>query len=325
MNILVTGGAGYIGSVTVEELLREGERVIVYDSLVRGHRAAVDPRATFVQGDLSDIGQLEEAFERHEVEAVIHFAAYIEAGESMEKPALYFSNNVANTIRLLGVALAKGAKRFVFSSSAAVYGEPQGVPIEESAPTRPINPYGEAKAMVERVLGWLEKAHGLRYASLRYFNAAGASERYGEDHRPESHLIPLALQVALGKRDSLEIYGSDYPTRDGTCVRDYIHVVDLARAHILALRALEDKSVIYNLGNGQGFTVKEVIERAREVTGHPIPSIEGPRRPGDPVALVASAEKIKRELGWEPCFPHLEAIIESAWRWHRSHPEGYGE
>jgi len=325
VRILVTGGAGYIGSIVAQELIRAGHEVVVFDSLVRGHRSAVPEEATFVHGDLLDRVALARVFEEYDFSAVMHFAALIESGESMEKPALYLRNNVVGSLNLLEAALTGGVERFVLSSTADVYGLPVRERIVESDPLQPINPYGESKLLVERMLAWFEKIHGLRYASLRYFNAAGGTQERGEDHRPESHLIPRVLQVALGQREHLEIYGTDYPTPDGTCIRDYIHVLDLAQAHILALEALKEGSRIYNLGNGHGYSVKEVIETARRVTGHPIPTVERPRRPGDAPIKVASAEKIKRELGWQPRHPDLESIIESAWRWHQANPQGYPE
>ncbi len=324
MNILVAGGAGYIGSVVVAELVRAGHHVIVYDSLVKGYRAALDPAATFVHGDLADRPALDRLFATYPVDAAMHFAAFIEAGESMQAPARYFRNNVANTLTLLEAMLAHHVPKFVFSSSAGVYGDPGHVPIVETDPLNPVNVYGETKLFVERMLAWFQRIHGLRYASLRYFNAAGATERLGESHRPETHLIPLVLQVALGQREHIAIYGTDYPTPDGTCIRDYIHVTDLARAHVLALEALaEHEQLVYNLGNGQGFSVREVIEVCRRVTGRPIPAVEAPRRPGDPPRLVASSERIRRELGWAPRIPDLEEIVASAWAWHQAHPAGY--
>lgn len=323
MRILVTGGAGYIGSIVVQELIGAGHEVVVFDSLVRGHRSAVPKEATFVYGDLLDQEALSRLFEEHDFFAVMHFAALIESGESMEKPALYLRNNVVGSLNLLEAAVTRGVERFVLSSTADVYGVPVREQIVESDPLEPINPYGESKLLVERMLAWFERVHGLRYASLRYFNAAGATPQRGEDHRPESHLIPRVLQVALGQRDHLEIYGTDYPTPDGTCIRDYIHVLDLAQAHILALEALEEGCRIYNLGNGHGYSVKEVIKTARQVTGHPISTVERPRRPGDAPIKVASAEKIERELGWQPRYPDLESIIESAWQWHQANPQGY--
>jgi len=325
MNIFVTGGAGYIGSIVAQELIQAGHEVVVFDSLIRGHRSALPQEATFVRGDLLDREALTRLFEEHDFSAVMHFAALIESGESMEKPALYLRNNVMGSLNLLEAAITRGVERFVLSSTADVYGVPVRERIVESDPLRPINPYGESKLLVERMLTWFESIHGLRYATLRYFNAAGATPQRGEDHRPESHLIPRVLQVALGQRDHLEIYGTDYATPDGTCIRDYIHVLDLAQAHILALEALEERSRIYNLGNGHGYSVKEVIETARRVTGHPIPAVERPRRPGDAPIKVASAEKIEGDLGWQPRYPDLESIIESAWRWHQANPKGYPE
>jgi UDP-glucose 4-epimerase len=325
MKILVTGGAGYIGSIVVEELVKAGEIVIVYDNLSQGHRAAVHPEAIFIEGDLADKGKLEAAFREHGIEAVMHFASNTLVGESMREPFKYIGENVINGINLLQATVKSGVRRFILSSTANLFSEPKRIPIEEEEQISPGSPYGESKFILERILGWLDRIYGLRYASLRYFNAAGASENYGEDHDPETHLIPRVLQVALGQRDYIEIYGDDYPTRDGTCVRDYIHVVDLAQAHILALKALDRGSCVYNIGNGLGFTVLEVIEVARDVTGHPIPAVFGPRRPGDPAVLVASSKKIKRELGWRPRYPDLRTIIESAWDWHKRHPRGYEE
>jgi len=327
VNILVTGGAGYIGSVVTEELVKQGDRVTVFDNLYYGHRAAVHPEAIFVEGDLADRAAVESLFDTYDVEAVMHFASYTLVGESMEQPFKYIGDNVINGLNLLQEAVAHGVRRFILSSSASLFGDPERVPIGEGERIIPGSPYGESKHILERILYWLDHIYGFRYAALRYFNAAGASpsgER-GEDHDPETHLIPRVLQVALGQRDKIGIYGDDYPTRDGTCIRDYIHVTDLAQAHILALRALDEGSRAYNLGNGQGFTVKEVIEMCREVTGHPIPAEVGPRRPGDPAVLVASSEKIRRELGWEPQYPGLRTIVEHAWEWHRTHPHGYGD
>jgi len=324
LKVLVTGGAGYIGSVVTAELLSAGHAVVVYDNLSHGHREAVSPDAIFVQGEVSDRDALSSVIRRHSVDAVMHFAALIEAGESMVFPERFFRNNSADTLTLLECMLQHGVKRLVFSSTAAVYGDPENVPIREEDSLRPTNVYGESKLIVERMLAWFQRIHALRYASLRYFNAAGATEALGEAHHPESHLIPLVLQVALGKRDSISVFGTDYPTRDGTCVRDYIHVFDLARAHLLALEALDDNSqLIYNLGNGRGFTVREVIDVARQVTGHKIPAEPAQRRPGDTAVLVASSEKITRELGWEPRYPDLHSIVESAWKWHQAHPNGY--
>jgi UDP-glucose 4-epimerase len=327
MNVLVTGGAGYIGSVVAAELLKAGHRVLVYDDLSRGHRRAAPKGAELIIADTADRAALDRAFMTHPVDAVMHFAALIEAGESMKNPAAFFRNNTANALTLLEATLAHGVKKFVFSSTAALFGNPERSPIEDDDPLRPTNVYGETKLMVERMLAWFNSVHGLRYASLRYFNAAGAmSADHGEDHQPESHLIPLVLKVALGQIEHVNILGADYPTPDGTCVRDYIHVLDLASAHLLALDALEHRDrLIYNLGNGQGFSVREVIEVARKVTGRPIPVVESPRRPGDPAILIASAARIRRELNWRPQFPDLETIVASAWRWHQAHPHGYGD
>ena len=325
MNILVTGGAGYIGSVATEELVKAGHQVVVYDSLLYGHRGAVHPRAIFEQGDLADKARLAEVFDGHTIDAVMHFAAHSVVPFSMRDPLPFVRDNVGNAINLLEVMASHDVKRFILSSTANVYGEPERVPIQEDDRLAPSSPYGESKLMIERMLHWCEVRYGLRYATLRYFNAAGASEQYGEDHEPETHLIPLVLKVALGLKDHLDIYGDDYSTRDGTCVRDYIHVVDLAQAHVLALDALDESSRVYNLGNGQGFTVQEVIATVREVTGHPIPARITPRRPGDPATLVASSSKIRRELGCEPRYPDVADIIESAWRWTRTHPNGYAQ
>jgi UDP-glucose 4-epimerase len=324
MNVLVTGGAGYVGSVVTAELLRAGHRVTVYDNLSHGKRKAIPQEADLVVGDVADREALSHAFRTRVPDAVLHFAALIEAGESMKVPERYFRNNTATTLTLLETMLEQGVKKFVFSSTAALYGNPERTPIEETDPLRPTNAYGESKLLVERMLDWFHRIHGLHYASLRYFNAAGAMPDRGEDHRPESHLIPLVLKVALGQRESIAIYGSDYPTPDGTCVRDYIHVLDLAAAHILALEALSDRGqLIYNLGNGQGFSVREVIDVARRVTGHAIPAVESERRPGDPAVLVASSQKAQEELGWRPQYADLESILRSAWDWHSAHPQGY--
>jgi UDP-glucose 4-epimerase len=324
VRVLVTGGAGYIGSVVGSELLRAGHEVVVYDNLSRGKRAAVPRGADLEVGDVADAGRLSQVLQAHRPEAVMHFAALIEAGESMQVPERYFRNNSANTLTLLECLLQHGPKRLVFSSTAALYGDPERIPIEETDPLRPTNAYGESKLLVEQMLAWLHRAHGLRYASLRYFNAAGAAGELGEDHRPESHLIPITLQVALGKRDKLSIYGTDYATPDGTCVRDYIHVLDLAQAHLLALDALGSRDkLIFNLGNGHGFSVREVVEVAHKVTGRPIAAVETARRPGDPAVLVASSKRIQQELGWKPQHPELEDIVRSAWTWHQRHPEGY--
>jgi len=324
LKVLVTGGAGYIGSVVVAELLRAGHEPVVYDNLAKGHREAVPAHVPFLRGDIADHATVTHAIRDHDIEAVMHFAAFIEAGESMKSPERFFRNNTASTLSLLEALLENGVRRFVFSSTAALYGDPEHVPIRETDRLKPTNAYGESKLLVEQMLAWFHRIHGLHYASLRYFNAAGAAGHLGEAHQPESHLIPLILQVALGKRDAINIYGTDYPTKDGTCVRDYIHVVDLADAHILALNALGKHSqLIYNLGNGRGFTVREVIDVARRVTSRPIPAVESPRRPGDPAELVASSDKIKTELGWKPKYADLETIISTAWEWHKTHPHGY--
>jgi UDP-glucose 4-epimerase len=326
MRILVTGGAGYIGSTVAAQLLELGHSVVVIDDLRRGHRAAVPSGAELVVGNVGDSEALERAFSAGAVDAVMHFAALAEVGESMKSPAAYFGNNTSNTLRLLEGMLANSVTKIVFSSTAAVFGSPERTPIEETAPKRPTNPYGESKLQVEQMLAWFHQIHGLRYATLRYFNVAGGSPNRGEDHHPESHLIPRILQVALGQHKSIKIFGDDYPTPDGTCVRDYIHVSDLAQAHVLALGALENRApLIYNLGNGKGFSVQEVVETARRVTGDAIPAEIEARRPGDPPVLVASSEKIIRELGWKPKYAALETIIASAWEWHRTHPKGYDD
>jgi UDP-glucose 4-epimerase len=314
MNLLVTGGAGYIGSVVVEELIRDSHEVTVYDNLSKGHRESVAPGAEFVQAELLDSETLTSTLLKRKIEAVIHMAADSLVGESVEKPHKYYHNNVIAGLAMLEAMRKVGATRLVFSSTAAVYGEPVKQPIEERDPTGPTNTYGETKLAFERALHWYSQAYNFRYVALRYFNAAGATEQCGEDHDPETHLIPIVLQVAAGTRDYVEIYGQDYPTPDGSCVRDYIHVVDLARAHILALNILDQKSAVYNLGcGGEGYSVKEVIEIAREVTGREIPIKVGPRRPGDPAVLIASSDQIIKDLGWSPRFGDLRLIIESAW------------
>lgn len=316
MKILVTGGAGYIGSVVVEECLRDGHEVVVFDNLVKGHRESVPDEAIFVEGDLFEGELLKQTFQENKIEAVIHMAAYSLVGESVQNPAKYYQNNVVAGLSLLDAMRASEVKKIVFSSTAATYGEPEKQPIEETDKNAPTNPYGESKLAFEKALHWYENAYGIHYASLRYFNAAGASERCGEMHDPETHLIPIVLQAAAGERSHVEIYGDDYPTRDGTCVRDYIHVIDLARAHILALSILNERSAIYNLGcGGDGYTVREVIDFAKEITGREIPVKVAPRRAGDPAVLVASSDKIKNELGWQPEFQDLRLIIESAWKW----------
>jgi UDP-glucose 4-epimerase len=309
--------------VTATELLAAGHKVTVYDSLIAGHAAAVPPGAELVVGDVRDQEILGRVLADHLIEAVVYYGGFIAAGESMAQPGRYFANNVGGAICLLNTMLEYDVRRFVFSSSAAVYGQPESVPLTEDAPIRPVNPYGESKVIVEAMLRWFDSQCGLRYASLRYFNAAGATDKLGEDHRPETHLIPVVLQTALGQRRFVPLYGNDYPTPDGTCVRDYIHVSDLAAAHILALRRLEEGSGVYNLGNGRGFSNREVIETARRVSGRPIEVNEEERRPGDPPVLVASAERAKAELGWQPKVTTLEEIVESAWRWHKAHPKGY--
>jgi UDP-glucose 4-epimerase len=326
MRVLVTGGAGYIGSVVSEELLGDGHEVVVYDNLSKGHEGAVQEGADFVRADLMNVTLLKDTLRDFEVEAVIHMAAHSLVGESVFDPAKYYRNNVAAGLILLDAMRETGVQKMVFSSTAAVYGEPQKQPIEENDQTNPTNPYGESKLAFERALHWYDRAYGLRYASLRYFNAAGATARHGEDHDPETHLIPLVLKAASSHKDFVEVYGDDYATRDGTCVRDYIHVVDLARAHILALRILDDHSDIFNLGcGGDGYTVREVIETARDVTNREINVRVTVRRPGDPAVLVASSEKIKRELGWNPERQALREIIRSAWEWAETHPSGYSE
>jgi UDP-glucose 4-epimerase len=320
MRILVTGGAGYIGSVVTEELIKSGQTVTVYDNLVKGHREAVAPEAEFIEGDLHDTDLLKRVFRQNQIETVIHLAAYSLVGESGQNPAKYYENNVAAGLKLLDAMNSSEVKKIVFSSTAAVYGEPEKQPITETDRLQPTNPYGETKLAFEHALRWYEQAYDLKYASLRYFNAAGASQNCGERHEPETHLIPLVLQAALGKIPFVEIFGEDYDTRDGTCVRDYIHVIDLARAHILALGILDERSAIYNLGGGgAGYTVREVIATAQEVTGLDIPVRKGARRAGDPAVLIASSDKIKSDLGWQPEFQDLRVIIESAWAWLRNH------
>jgi UDP-glucose 4-epimerase len=323
MNILVTGGAGYIGSATAEALAKAGHAVTVYDSLVTGYKQAVPTEAAFVQADLSDSHALIETLTREKFDAVMHFAAFIEAGESMKEPGRFFQNNFTNSLTLMENAVRAGVKRFVFSSTAAVY-QSSDEPLTEEAPLGPPNVYGQTKLMVEQALEWYRQIHGLHYASLRYFNACGALPGRGEAHQPESHLVPLVLRVPLGQSESINIFGTDYSTPDGTCIRDYIHIADLVSAHLLALEGLkEHDQLIYNLGSGNGYSVREVIETARQVTGHRIPALECPRRPGDSAILVASSEKIKRELGWKPQHDNLHEIITSAWAWHKWHPRGF--
>jgi len=323
MNVFVTGGAGYIGSICTEELIEAGHQVTVYDNLSEGHRSAVDKRARFILGRPEEDEDILKAVRETRPDAIMHFAANAVVGESMTNPGKYFRNNVANGLKLLEAAVAAGVKKFVFSSTCATYGPPERVPMTEELPQRPINPYGESKLMFERMLHWYHELHGLEFVAFRYFNAAGASERFGEHHRVETHLIPNVLRVALGQAPHCEIYGTDYPTPDGTCIRDYIHIVDLAQAHILALGT--GKQGFYNLGNGDGYSVRQVIQMCEKVSGTKIPALEKPRRPGDPPKLVASAEKAVRELGWKPKFPRLEDIIASAWRWHKEHPKGYAD
>lgn len=323
MNIFVTGGAGYIGSATAEALIQAGHQVTVYDSLVTGHREAVPAGAKFIHASLDDSHALAEALTSTRFDAVMHFAAFIEAGESMKDPGRFFRNNFTNSLALMESAVKTGVKRFVFSSTAAVY-QSSEEPLTEESPLGPTNVYGHTKLMTEQALEWYRSIYGLHYAALRYFNACGAMPGGGEAHQPESHLIPRVLQIALGQAESATIFGTDYPTPDGTCIRDYIHIADLVSAHILALDALEKRDrMIYNVGSGNGFSVKEVIESARRVTGHPIPAVEMPRREGDSARLVASPEKIKKELGWEPKNTNMQDILSSAWEWHRSHPRGY--
>ena len=320
MKILVTGGAGYIGSHVVKCLLAEKQEVVVIDNLEKGHRQAVFG-GEFIKGELNDKKLLNKIIDEQDIEGVIHLAAYSLVGESMENPGKYYENNVGNGLNLLEAMVTNDVKYFVFSSTAATYGEPEAIPITEEHPTCPTNPYGESKLFFEKILARYQQIYGLQYASLRYFNAAGAdhSGKIGEDHRPETHLIPIVLEKALGKRGKIYIFGDDYPTRDGTCIRDYIHVTDLAVAHLLALQALEQgkESQIYNLGNGEGYSVKEVIDTASKVVGHKIEAEIGERRPGDPAVLVASSEKIKSELNWQPQYPDLETIIATAWKWHQ--------
>jgi len=320
MRVLVTGGAGYIGSVVSEQLVKDDHEVVVYDSLYKGHRDAVVAGARLVEGDLRDHETLTQTLRNMKCDAVIHMAADSLVGESYTNPAKYYDNNLNTGLTLLKAMRDADVQQMVFSSTAAVYGEPEKQPIEETDPTNPTNPYGETKLSFERAMHWYDRAYGLRYASLRYFNAAGATENCGEVHDPETHLIPIALQAAAGKRTHVEIFGDDYPTEDGTCVRDYIHVIDLARAHIMALNALSDDSRIYNLGcGGSGYSVRQVIDTAREVTGKEIPTKVAPRRAGDPAVLIASSEKINRELAWQPMNQDLRVIIESAWKWMQKH------
>lgn len=323
MNIFVTGGAGYIGSATAEALVKAGHAVTVFDSLVTGHRAAVPTGAEFIHASLDDTHALAEALTSKKYDAVMHFAAFIEAGESMKDPGRFFRNNFSNSLQLMETAVRAGIRKFVFSSTAAVY-QSSDEPLTEDSPIGPTNVYGHTKLMTEQALEWYRSIHGLRYAVLRYFNACGALPGRGEAHQPESHLIPRVLQIALGQAKSATIFGTDYPTPDGTCIRDYIHIADLVSAHILALDALNTREkMTYNVGSGNGFSVREVIETARKVTGHAIPVVESPRRAGDSARLVASPKRIISELGWEPKHTNLQDILSSAWDWHKSHPHGY--
>ena len=321
MNVLVTGGAGYIGSVCVEELLNAGHRVTVFDNLCEGHRSAVDSRADFIRGELGDRTAVVAALRKSQAAAILHFAAHALVGESMSNPGKYFRNNVGCGQNLLDASLDEGIRKFVFSSTCATYGPPDRVPMTEDLPQRPINPYGESKLMFERMLQWYHQIHGLEFVAFRYFNAAGASPNFGEHHRIETHLIPNVLRVALGQAPLCEIYGTDYPTPDGTCIRDYIHVADLAQAHILAMQP--GRQGFYNLGNGEGYSVRQVLQACEQITGKKIQAAAKPRRPGDPPKLVAAADRAIQELGWKPRFPRLEDIVSTAWEWHQSHPQGY--
>ncbi len=321
MKVLVTGGAGYIGSICVEELLNAGHEVTVFDNLSEGHQSAVDPRALFVKGDIANRKEIGEALAACQAESVMHFGASALVGESVENPSKYFRNNVVNGINLLDAMLECGTRKIIFSSTCATYGNPDRVPMTEDHPQRPLNPYGLSKMMFEQILKWYETAYGIKHMILRYFNAAGCTQKYGEHHRIETHLVPNILLVALGKKPHLDIFGTDYDTPDGTCVRDYIHIVDLAQAHILALK--KTGSAIYNLGNGDGYSVKQVLHTARKVTGLEIPAVEKPRRPGDASRLISANHRAIRDLGWVPKHPKIEQIVESAWRWHSQHPNGY--
>jgi UDP-glucose 4-epimerase len=323
MNVFVTGGAGYIGSVCVEELLNAGHSVTVFDNLTEGHRSAVDKRARFILGDFNDRDLIHSTLTSVAPEAVIHFAANALVGESMTNPSKYFRNNVGGGLNLIDAAVAAGVHKFVFSSTCATYGPPDRVPMDESLPQRPINPYGESKLMFEKILLWYRELHGLDFVAFRYFNAAGASAQFGEHHRIETHLIPNVLQVALGRKTHCEIYGTDYPTPDGTCIRDYIHIADLAQAHILALQP--GKTGFYNLGNGEGFSVRQVIDVCARISGKSIPTIEKPRRAGDPPRLVAAATRAFDDLGWRPKYPKIEDIVATAWDWHVRNPDGYAD
>ncbi|GAB1471423.1 UDP-glucose 4-epimerase GalE [Chloroflexota bacterium] len=325
MKIFITGGAGYIGSATAEALIKAGHSVTVYDSLVTGHREAVPAGAEFIHASLDDSHALAQALTSQKYDAIMHFAAFIEAGESMKDPGRFFRNNLVNSLQLIETAVQAGIRKLVFSSTAAVY-QSSEEPLTEDSPIGPTNVYGHTKLMTEQALEWYRSIFGLRYAALRYFNACGALPGRGEAHQPESHLIPRVLEIALGQAESATIFGTDYPTPDGTCIRDYIHIADLVSAHLLALGALETREkMIYNVGSGNGFSVREVIETARKVTGHAIPVVESPRRAGDSARLVASPNKIKVELGWNPQFTNMQAILSSAWEWHQTHPHGYSK
>jgi UDP-glucose 4-epimerase len=321
VKILVTGGAGYIGSICTEQILNAGHQVAVYDNLSEGHRSAVDPRANFILGKPEEDEDILNAVKSWKPDAIMHFAASALVGESMTNPRKYFHNNVVNGIKLLDAAIECGVKKFVFSSTCATYGPPDEIPMTENLPQRPINPYGESKLIFEKILKWYNRIHGLEFIAFRYFNAAGASEKYGEHHRLETHIIPNVLKVALGQKSHCEIFGTDYPTPDGTCIRDYIHIIDLAHAHILGLEP--GKQGFYNLGNGSGYSVRQVVESCEKVVGRKIPTVQKPRREGDPPRLVASAEKAIRELGWKPKYPGLDDIVSTAWSWHKNFPDGY--
>ena len=321
MKIFLTGGAGYIGSITTELLLDAGHEVVVFDNLERGHRAAVDRRARFIRGDLQKRDKIFKALADVKPDAVMHFAAYALVGESMQFPERYFDNNVIGGINLADAMVAAGCKKFIFSSTCATYGQPEKMPMTEDLPQRPQNPYGESKLMLEKVLLWYQQLHGIEPVFLRYFNACGATKKYGEDHDPESHIIPNVFKVALGQKENVQIFGEDYPTPDGTCIRDYIHIVDLAQAHILALKP--GISGAFNLGNGEGFSVKQVIDACRAVTGHPIPAVVATRRPGDPARLISDSAKAKTVLGWKPQYPDIQTIVQHAWNWHQKRPHGY--
>lgn len=325
MKLLVTGGAGYVGSHVTEQLVKRGHDVVVLDNLYQGHRAAVVPGAQLIEGDLADTALLDDIFSTHDFDGIFHFASYTLVSESWHKPMMYLRTNVVNGLNLLDCAVRHGVNRFILSSTANLFGAAEVMPITEAEPVVPGSPYGESKYILERILHWLDATDKMRYVALRYFNACGSSGTIGEDHRPETHLIPILFQVALGQRETFTIYGQDYDTPDGTCIRDYVHVLDLAEAHILSLEALKTQgSQVYNLGTGHGYSVLEVLEMARRVTGHPIPAAVGERRPGDPPILVAGSKRLKEELGWTPTHSSLEEIVTSAWQWHRAHPNGYG-